>query len=100
MVANALGLNDSKYQYVIDALEADELRRQREERDEEDRRQVRKRNLKHFVTRHLRRSSTMGDGGRECTRHPHDTVWRIYSSFFTFLAYNARKKRYVCVCVF
>lgn len=41
VVANALGLNDSKYQYVIDALEADELRRQREERDEEDRRQVR-----------------------------------------------------------
>lgn len=41
VVANTLGLNDSKYQYVIDALEADEMRRKREERDEEDRRQVR-----------------------------------------------------------
>lgn len=40
MVANTLGLNDSKYQYVIDALEADEIREKREQRDEEDRRQV------------------------------------------------------------
>lgn len=40
VVANTLGLNDSKYQYVIDALEADEIRKQREEQDEEDRRQV------------------------------------------------------------
>lgn len=40
MVANTLGLNDSKYQYVIDALEADKVRREIEERDEEDRRQV------------------------------------------------------------
>lgn len=40
MVANTLGLNESKYQYVIDALEADELRRQQEEQDEDDRRQV------------------------------------------------------------
>ena len=40
MVANTLGLNDSEFQYVIDALEMDELRREREERDAEDRRQV------------------------------------------------------------
>lgn len=40
MVANTLGLNDSKYQYVIDALEADEIREKREQRDKEDRRQV------------------------------------------------------------
>lgn len=35
-----MGLNDSKYQYVIDALEADKYRRERDERDEEDRRQA------------------------------------------------------------
>lgn len=35
-----MGINESKYQYVIDALEADELRRQQEEQDEDDRRQV------------------------------------------------------------
>lgn len=40
MVANTLGLNDSEFQYVIDALEMDELRREREERDAEDMRQV------------------------------------------------------------
>ncbi|CAM9485003.1 unnamed protein product [Scytosiphon promiscuus] len=40
VVANTLGLNDSKYQYVIDALEADEMRAQREKRDEEDRQKV------------------------------------------------------------
>lgn len=40
VVANTLGLNDSKYQYVIDALEADEMRAKREQRDEEDRRKV------------------------------------------------------------
>lgn len=39
-MANTLGLNDSKYQYVIDALEADKYRRELEERDEEDRRQA------------------------------------------------------------
>lgn len=41
VVANTLGLNDSAYQYVIDAMEADELRAEREKRDEEDRQQVR-----------------------------------------------------------
>lgn len=41
MVANTLGLNDSAYQYVIDALEADEMRAEREQRDEEDRQKVR-----------------------------------------------------------
>ncbi|CAN0336194.1 unnamed protein product [Pylaiella littoralis] len=40
VVANTLGLNDSKYQYVIDALEADEMRAKREQRDEEDRRKM------------------------------------------------------------
>lgn len=40
VVANTLGLNDSKYQYVIDALEADEMRAEREKRDEEDRQKV------------------------------------------------------------
>ncbi|CAM9139437.1 unnamed protein product [Ectocarpus sp. 12 AP-2014] len=40
VVANTLGLSDSKYQYVIDALEADEIREKREQRDEEDRRQM------------------------------------------------------------
>lgn len=40
VVADTLGLNDSKYQYVIDALEADEIRRKTQEKDEEDRRQV------------------------------------------------------------
>lgn len=49
VVANTLGLNDSKYQYVIDALEADEYRREREERDEEHRRRVRKTMLNGLV---------------------------------------------------
>ncbi|CAM9478431.1 unnamed protein product [Laminaria digitata] len=40
VVANTLGLNDSEFQYVIDALEMDELRREREERDAEDMRQM------------------------------------------------------------
>eukprot|EP00752_Nemacystus_decipiens_P005492 g4972.t1 len=40
VVANTLGLNDSAYQYVIDALEADQLRAEREKRDEEDRQQM------------------------------------------------------------
>ena len=39
-MANTLGLNDSEFQYVIDALELDEMRREREERDAEDMRQV------------------------------------------------------------
>lgn len=40
VVANTLGLNDSEFQYVIDALEMEELRREREERDAEDMRQM------------------------------------------------------------
>eukprot|EP00903_Cladosiphon_okamuranus_P007980 g7702.t1 len=40
VVANTLGLNDSAYQYVIDALEMDEIRAQREQRDEEDRKKM------------------------------------------------------------
>lgn len=40
VVADTLGLNDSAYQYVIDALEADEIRAEREKRDEEDRQKV------------------------------------------------------------
>eukprot|EP00904_Undaria_pinnatifida_P000878 jgi/Undpi1/10791/HiC_scaffold_29.g13239.m1 len=40
VVANTLGLNDSEFQYVIDALELDEMRREREERDAEDMRQM------------------------------------------------------------
>lgn len=42
VVANTLGLNDSAYQYVIDALEADRIREEREKRDAEDRQQVRR----------------------------------------------------------
>ena len=42
VVANTLGLNDSAYQYVIDALEADKIREEREKRDAEDRQQVRR----------------------------------------------------------
>lgn len=37
VVADTLGLNDSKYQYVIDALEADKYRQEREEREEAER---------------------------------------------------------------
>ena len=40
-MANTLGLNDSEFQYVIDALEMEEMRRERAERDAEDMRQVR-----------------------------------------------------------
>lgn len=40
VVANVMGLTDSKYQYVIDALESDEYHRRREEGEEEDRRKV------------------------------------------------------------
>lgn len=53
MVANTLGLNDSKYQYVIDALEADEMREKREQRDEEDRQKVLRVFLVCFIVHYL-----------------------------------------------